>query len=633
LEIPASSLFPLTLSETKEKRMATMIPGDIEQFTTPGEGQVYNFLAAVAKPDAEYTVWYSPDIKGREPDFVLFHDEIGLVIFEVKDWALGQILEADKKQFRLFMNGQEVTRKNPMQQAREYFRACMDALKKDGHLLSAAHGHGSNPKVPVSCGVIFPNINKMEFEEKALQTIVEEDKVFFWDDLHPESFVSRDTTGKTFHDILLEKFAPRFPCQLTGKEKVHLKQIIFPVVRIEQPRNAEAAEFSALENRISSLDHHQEALARKFDGGHRILKGPSGCGKTLVLVHKALFLLRYNPAVTSVLFVCFNVTLVRYIKRLLAGKQVPMGEKGVDVVHFYELCNRINGESVDYEGQDQDYYQIVLDDAVQASENYRKYDAVLVDEGQDFSDEMFKVIMNLLNPKTDILTIALDENQNIYSRTRNWKALGIHARGRTHTIQYIYRSTRELTEFAARLAAGGGGDPEERQSVQTELFPGYFDFHGPGPAIEKYATQGDLLEHVAEEISRLVIDKQYPLSEIAVLYSKSKLTDQDGGSLPEKITSALDRKGMLYNWVSEDYRAKKSYDITTDSVTISTIHSVKGFDYAAVFVLGLDALDQNRWSREQADRLTYVAITRARFRLYIPYLTENRVVQNLLECR
>ncbi len=612
-----------------------MIPKDIEQFTTDGEKQVYNFFAAVAQPDTDYLIWYSPDIMGREPDFVLFNDDVGLVIFEVKDWSLSQILEADKRQFRLFMNGREETRKNPMKQAQEYFHACMDALKKDGRLLSAAHGQGGNPRVPVSCGVIFPNINKLEFAEKGLQTVVEEDKIFFWDDLHPESFLSRDPTGKTFHEALLKKFPPRFPCQLTGKEKVYLKQIIFPVVRIEQPRQAGEAEFKALESRISSLDHHQEALARKFDGGHRILKGPSGCGKTLVLVHKALFLFRYNPAVTSILFVCYNITLVRYIKRMLAQKQVPMGKNGVEVVHFYELCDRITGDKVDFEGQDLDYYQIVLDDALQASEKYRKYDAVLIDEGQDFSDEMFKVVMNLLNPATDILTIALDDNQNIYSRTRNWKQLGIHARGRTHTIKFIYRSTRELTEFAARFAAGGGsggdcGKRADSQSVQQELFPGYFDFHGPKPAIDRYAALDELLIAVVSEISRLITEKQFPLSEIAVLYTKSAVPGQDTDSLPEMINTALDNRGILYNWVSEDYRAKKSYDITTDNITVSTVHSVKGFDYAAVFVIGLDVLDQSRWTEEQINRLTYVAITRARFRLYIPYLVEGHLLKRLL---
>ena len=53
----------------------------------------------------------------------------------------------------------------------------------------------------------------------------------------------------------------------------------------------------------------------------------------------------------------------------------------------------------------------------------------------------------------------------------------------------------------------------------------------------------------------------------------------------------------------------------------------KGFDYAAVFVVGLDLLDQDRWTEEQVNRLTYVAIIRARFRLYIPYLVENKIVE------
>lgn len=95
----------------------------------------------------------------------------------------------------------------------------------------------------------------------------------------------------------------------------------------------------------------------------------------------------------------------------------------------------------------------------------------------------------------------------------------------------------------------------------------------------------------------------------------------------------MEKNGILSDWASEDYRAKKSYDITTDSVTISTVHSVKGFDYAAVFALGLDFIDQSRWSEEQACSLAYVAITRARFRLYIPHLFENQIIKDLSDCR
>jgi len=69
-----------------------------------------------------------------------------------------------------------------------------------------------------------------------------------------------------------------------------------------------------------------------------------------------------------------------------------------------------------------------------------------------------------------------------------------------------------------------------------------------------------------------------------------------------------------------DYRAKSSYDVTTQSVTISTIHNVKGFDYACVFVIGLDWLEGTRCTEEQIRNLTYVAITRARARLYVPFI-------------
>lgn len=48
--------------------MATMIPSDINDFHTVGEGRFYHFLEQVAKPDEQNIVWYTPDINGREPD-------------------------------------------------------------------------------------------------------------------------------------------------------------------------------------------------------------------------------------------------------------------------------------------------------------------------------------------------------------------------------------------------------------------------------------------------------------------------------------------------------------------------------------------------------------------------------------
>lgn len=215
--------------------MATMIPADIQIFTTEGEGAVYRFLQACAKPDDRYTAWYLPDIQGREPDFILYAQDAGLIIFEVKDWALDQIISADPQNFTLFIEGKEERRKNPLQQIRDYFGQVMDKIKADGQLVSRdAHSYGQ-VKVTINSGIVFPNINKYEYEQKELHQVIPSERIFFWDDLHPQSPICSDPTGLSFREALdrMSTVRPRYA--ITGKELNHLKQLIFPVVRIALP--------------------------------------------------------------------------------------------------------------------------------------------------------------------------------------------------------------------------------------------------------------------------------------------------------------------------------------------------------------------------------------------------------------
>ncbi len=116
---------------------------------------------------------------------------------------------------------------------------------------------------------------------------------------------------------------------------------------------------------------------------------------------------------------CRCLTLVNFIKRCLAEKKVPLGESGVEVFHFFDLCEKILGEPVAFENEETAYYDLVIAEALGKAANFtEKYDAVLVDEGQDFSDDMFHIVFSLLNPATNHLTIAHDDNQNIYRKTQ-----------------------------------------------------------------------------------------------------------------------------------------------------------------------------------------------------------------------
>jgi len=421
---------------------------------------------------------------------------------------------------------------------------------------------------------------------------------------------------------------PRF--SITGKELNHLRQLIFPVVRIDLPDRDKQKKQADTARRLKLLDHHQESIARQYDGGHRIITGPSGSGKTLILVHRAAILKHYNPLIRNILFVCYNITLVSYIRRLLADKHVPLGDAGVEVCHFFQLCAKITGEDIPYEKADSEYYEMVIQDTLEKLPACNiRYDAVLIDEGQDFSDEMLKIVTALLNPRTDHLAIALDDNQNIYRRRASWKDVGIHARGRVHRVSWIYRNTQEIADFAKAIIENGKEPTLE--SPQTELFPEIFEaMHGPQPEVRSFSDYETITARVADGIRTLNEEVGYPLSEIAVIYTMRSPEHDKAMHLPRLLEATLEGKGILHNWISEDYRAKRSYDVTTSSVTISTIHSVKGFDYACVFLLGLDWLKAGRWTDEQIRKLAYVAVTRARERLFIPYCRENDLITKML---
>jgi len=83
---------------------------------------------------------------------------VGLLIFEVKDWTLEQIVEANPQTFTLTLGERHESRKNPLQQAREYLQSVMDRIREDGRLVSRDPEHYGKPKIPIGVGVVFPNI-------------------------------------------------------------------------------------------------------------------------------------------------------------------------------------------------------------------------------------------------------------------------------------------------------------------------------------------------------------------------------------------------------------------------------------------------------------------------------------------
>ncbi|MBR4741519.1 MAG: ATP-binding domain-containing protein, partial [Desulfovibrio sp.] len=197
--------------------------------------------------------------------------------------------------------------------------------------------------------------------------------------------------------------------------------------------------------------------------------------------------------------------------------------------------------------------------------------------------------------------------QSLYKETGNaWETLpGIIIR----QLRSQYRNTKQISEFSAQLLG------EDREWI---TFAGG---EGSKPERMDYTNGSDLVKKVASRIGELV-HSGMPMNEIAVLYTRSIIGGLE--KFPEILLRAIEERGVLCRWVTRDTFTKTVYDITTDSVTISTIYSVKGLDFSCVFLLGLDELEDTIHNRH----LAYVGATRAREKLFV---TIRKNIDNLFK--
>ena len=171
------------------------------------------------------------------------------------------------------------------------------------------------------------------------------------------------------------------------------------------------------------------------------------------------------------------------------------------------------------------------------------------------------------------------------------------------------------------------------------------------PELSRYAVSlkdfADCYENVASKLPDLSVPEFVELvnEEMGLRYfyeASDKEKDEDRcGNLMEFVTVAKDYvtateqdstlenslAGFLQNIsLTTDMDAKEEDD--SDKVTLMTIHSSKGLEFPVVFVVAMEegifptirAMDEGNIDEER--RLCYVAITRAKERLYLSYVKE-----------
>lgn len=620
--------------------MAMMFPESISASSTAtkGEKRLFHLLQEALQPDEDFFVWYDLTVGGKHPDFIVYGQHLGLLIIEVKDWALKQIKEINPDKFTVDMSGNIQKCDSPLSQARKAYLQLMDKVKRYPSLLHSDGQHKGQPRFPIGYCAAFSEITREVATNAGITEALPPLQCLFADDLN------FDPLDRSQQQAFRQKLIPGFNITvqfkgepLEDKDLKILRYAIFPEVRISDVRTA-AKNTSISDIRI--LDQEQEKVAKSIGAGHRILKGVAGSGKTLVVAARAKYLKQCHPD-WRILVVCYNVSLSKYLRRLIEISGDSMDLSDIDVFHFLGLVKdtismgfgRNNDES--FEDWEVRVTETFCDAAnfltrsveQDARERCGIYDAILVDEGQDFTLDMVRGLVSLLNENTDSLLFCYDPSQNVFGReTPRWKEAGLQVQGkRPVQLETSYRNTSEVMELATRFAKI---QSQQEISLESILAPKRIERHGRAPVMIQLANDEHICHYILDEIDECIRMGICDWSDIGILYANYH-TD-----FPMTFNAAFYKRFRFAGtdrlfWVNQSYETRHNLDLAAPSVKMCTIESSKGLEFKVVFFVGLDLMPRYKRDPETERRLAYVAMTRAQEYLHLPVVETSSFVSEV----
>lgn len=261
----------------------------------------------------------------------------------------------------------------------------------------------------------------------------------------------------------------------------------------------------------------------------------------------------------------------------------------------------------------------------QADTSPRRYKHVVIDEGQDFSPEMLRALVEAADPAGSVSLFG-DYAQQIYGQRFSWRSVGLNVpRG---VIEFVenYRNSPEIARLAIAMAA------MDHFSDETDLVePVAPTASGPKPALVECRDREHEADFVVDQAKRLST-----ASTVAILVRDRK-TDEPmirsrlptGATRLHKDMSVWStRPGIWYG----TYHAAKGLEF--DHVVLPFCSASRMPDPDVVETFGED----EALAREA--RVLYVGVTRAKDRLIIshvdqvtPLLPVDRSLYTLVDAR
>lgn len=573
--------------------MLTIVPSNLDDYTA-GERRTMSRLQNLYKEvPYEAFLFVRPRVRDLEPDFVLLDPKKGVAVIEVKDWSLDYIKKATPTE--VLVEGGK-TLPNPAHKTNRYFNLTKSLLAmemglvnpKDGELVFNFYAH-----------IVFPNLSDEEVDSEGLRVVLER---------YPSGLMTSDVLKRAEVDTFFgDKASP------LSIEQINLvRKVLFPEIIVTNNQHSNLFDFED-KREVKTLDLKQEQLAKRIPYGHYMLSGVPGSGKTVVLLSRALFLIKKHPK-WRVVIVTYTNALVDSLKRRLDSIKEDLDFNGInhgniEIITFHKLAMRTAGLVVprylkNNEEKNNWFANILPEEALKVA--VREYDALLVDEYQDFYDSWIKVCLAVCKKfgsdssgeKRENLFLVGDKMQSIYNKNidTSWRDLGVFIQGRSDTLKLSYRSGRSHIRLALDFLL--------TNNSLAKLVDRFYDSRNGIQALTGVEDKVSFIEggfgKVTALMQELIYNKGYQPEDILILVPKSIVKEEFVGQLPDSLAVLCSSE--------KDWQLGK--------INISTIHSAKGLEAKVCILLGLDS-ESSGQSETEKMLLLYVGMTRAAKELYL----------------
>lgn len=543
--------------------MAKMYPRRLPQsaLNDPRRAAERKVYAGLGKGlDDSYSVFYSVawlskpqrgSASDGEVDFIVAHPDDGVLLLEVKGGRVARDGDTGKwASIDRYDDAHSI--KDPIEQVRKSKFSLLDKLnehpKWGGRRIELGHGivlpDCATPNAPLSADapheIVAFSADMEDLGSKVRQMYR------YWRSRHGDSKLGADGM------------------------KI-LTQLLAPTFQLRRPLGASIAED---DRQILELTEQQYRVLDLLARQRRVsVAGGAGTGKTVLAGEKAK---RLAEEGLRVLLTCYNRPLAEYLQDRFAWTE------GLEILTFHRLCYdwaEEAGNLLPKTSGDREYFEKTMPEALLAAADKleKRYDAIVVDEAQDFHETWWDPLqLCLSDPDTGILYVFYDDNQSIYQRATTFPKGLVEI-----SLSENLRNTKRIHELAHRFYKGG-----DTQAVGPD-----------GRAVEAIESQGDAaLRHaVADLLNRLVVEQEVPASQAAILVGKS-----------------VDRGAFAGTYQLGGVGLTSNQEVEPKKVLLQTIHGFKGLERRVVVLADIDQVPPSI-----RGELFYVGITRARAHLAV----------------